>query len=1429
LTSINQQELIRPLLKIVTPTIAKMLNDKFLKTMSKHLPNLAEEVEKVFTATVLMIQARYSGNYSKDFLLDIEDFLVAAFGYGKKSVKTKTNEMWQVTFGLLPKSEVPPALGSALKKCSNPSLRAQWTQEEIVSFPSSTDSQSGSGSQPFIITAEPAIANAINRKMTPKKSPPPPDAPSEMKPPANKPQIKKKGVLEDDSSQDFVAIKSSVPKKRVLTDHQKDVMTSRHDDIPALYSELSRDDSIIHLPSQFMSQHSIDESQPSTDLWDKIKGGNKKKKETDVIDESGKPKEITLESGEDTNGPVEEGSQSLLEIEKKAAMKELKNKRFELRLEDTPKADKIAKEETKKLRAKRKAEDHSESSEKRTKLDFTENTKEMNGQSKSKEEIADDLFKSSQSDEMEAAKTNDPDSVEIVSPEPKPSPETVLLTSSDENTIKPAESVNIDVQELSTENVNVQELEKDLSRVNVKVQKLSPVAIKKHTEHEKGISAPIKKKLFGEPEPPAEVKDDSSEDDIIQSSQPQKEELEQSRSKRGRRSLSKLEMEVKQMPQKKLTRGKKELKSDSKEVEKRNAFGETALHAAAKKGDAVKVEEQLKAGADPNVKDNAGWYPLHEVSISDKENSLAIMNLLIKHGAIVDCQNKEGVTPLQEAVENALDKGVFEKKVEVLLSAGADPDLKTENGKTAFDFAEGDQILINILKREKSDMNLTPTRTSSREKKRSVRLANFVDMDCDNEEASIQKVMSETEKSAEKEDGENTSKNDSSKVSLIDETLEVDENPNVLVNQNGTDDEDSKKDNSSSENSDEATNVSKERSEGSASPDANKENVSTNGDDDHTISGKIPLGSQNGLANISGEEKREKVNPFTAVIDKHKAESKKRPSLGSAGTSRGAMLLSLSRRSSLDPGTTRPSAAALALLDPIQGSPVSAFSSPKPDISKSMPWVKYKPSPSSASPSASILKRKGLDSESSNCEDSPISTKNPRLDTSLNGRRVHFNEDPVSDSVEIPRVPDGKHTRKKLQLSGFDQEMFVDKAENDTDAESQGSLGLYSDSPPPDLTMNAIYPELKDSKEPIALIVPHLATGNWAKILATDLKNNGITQVGQLAIMDPSQIRILRGVKPNKVDSVKNTLKTLHKKLLKEGKMVDEKKEKAKAPVEEVTTPEDEEKIKEDLFHRPSPSPTDLGFSPLDAIPTSPDRNDVEMDDFEIKKEIDEKPSDLSPSKTSPTKDSPMLCSPTKASGLYSPTTSPYLPSPSKASLMTSPLTSPSKSSPIPSPLPSPAKESPITSPHPSPSKAFTTTSPIPSPSKASPMKSPSRESTSPIPSPSKASTMKSPSRESTSPASPELKSMSVRIPRMKTIQDVSQDLTPELEDVSQAPEKTDQTVGVSEGETGLEDLKLTDEQLKKLSNAELMKLIKKVKEFELKVLNQLESNINEK
>ena len=66
--------------------------------------------------------------------------------------------------------------------------------------------------------------------------------------------------LDDEDSAMFVPIKSTPKNKRVLTEHQRDLLTSRKDDIPALYSELSRDDSLVMLPSQFISQDSLDAS-----------------------------------------------------------------------------------------------------------------------------------------------------------------------------------------------------------------------------------------------------------------------------------------------------------------------------------------------------------------------------------------------------------------------------------------------------------------------------------------------------------------------------------------------------------------------------------------------------------------------------------------------------------------------------------------------------------------------------------------------------------------------------------------------------------------------------------------------------------------------------------------------------------------------------------------------------------------------------------------------------------------------------------------------------------------------------------------------------------------------------------------------------------------------------------------------------------------
>merc|ERR1719350_2144928 len=188
---------------------------------------------------------------------------------------------------------------------------------------------------------------------------------------------------------------------------------------------------------------------------------------------------------------------------------------------------------------------------------------------------------------------------------------------------------------------------------------------------------------------------------------------------------------------------------------------------------------------------------------------------------------------------------------------------------------------------------------------------------------------------------------------------------------------------------------------------------------------------------------------------------------------------------------------------------------------------------------------RSADELDSSLEGSPVSSaKRPRI--SLGPRKVHFPENPVSDSVEIPRAPEGKHTRKKLQLWHSTTE----------------DLRRETLSTSLDQTDAVIFPELTSCQEPVASISHRLATGTWAKVLEEDLKKGGTTTIGQLAAMTRAQGKQLRGLKPPKEVTVRNALRGLQSRL------------RMKAPVvEAMISTEEEEKIKDELFSRPSPTP----------------------------------------------------------------------------------------------------------------------------------------------------------------------------------------------------------------------------------------------------------------
>src|SRR2546422_8840971 len=118
--------------------------------------------------------------------------------------------------------------------------------------------------------------------------------------------------------------------------------------------------------------------------------------------------------------------------------------------------------------------------------------------------------------------------------------------------------------------------------------------------------------------------------------------------------------------------------------------GDTALHVAAA-GYRVEIARMLlAAGADAGSAKNRRWsQPLHYAADGyldspfwNARRQVAMIRLLLKAGANIDAQDKNGATPLHRAVRTRCAAAV-----KCLLDAGADPTIKNKPGSTPFHLA----------------------------------------------------------------------------------------------------------------------------------------------------------------------------------------------------------------------------------------------------------------------------------------------------------------------------------------------------------------------------------------------------------------------------------------------------------------------------------------------------------------------------------------------------------------------------------------------------------------------------------------------------------------------------------------------------------------------------------------------------------------------
>ena len=125
--------------------------------------------------------------------------------------------------------------------------------------------------------------------------------------------------------------------------------------------------------------------------------------------------------------------------------------------------------------------------------------------------------------------------------------------------------------------------------------------------------------------------------------------------------------------------------------------GETGLHIVAKRRDPTWVKFLLQRGANPNIRDKNGVYP---IQISTNLGDVDSVEQMIKRGAQVDVADNQGETPLIAAVHKR-DLTMISR----LLKEGADPDRNDNSGRSARDYAQlmpgNERVLSEFLAADK--------------------------------------------------------------------------------------------------------------------------------------------------------------------------------------------------------------------------------------------------------------------------------------------------------------------------------------------------------------------------------------------------------------------------------------------------------------------------------------------------------------------------------------------------------------------------------------------------------------------------------------------------------------------------------------------------------------------------------------------------------
>lgn len=125
-----------------------------------------------------------------------------------------------------------------------------------------------------------------------------------------------------------------------------------------------------------------------------------------------------------------------------------------------------------------------------------------------------------------------------------------------------------------------------------------------------------------------------------------------------------------------------------------NAQKFTPLHVSVYKENLGILQVLLDRGADPNCKDIFLCTPLHRVPLFVQKDAVAFAKALIKSGASIDSQDKDGRTPLHLAIKEGK-----EQLIEFLIKNGASLQIQDKDNKSPLDYAIGSPEQLEFILR----------------------------------------------------------------------------------------------------------------------------------------------------------------------------------------------------------------------------------------------------------------------------------------------------------------------------------------------------------------------------------------------------------------------------------------------------------------------------------------------------------------------------------------------------------------------------------------------------------------------------------------------------------------------------------------------------------------------------------------------------------